>query len=234
MLLQRLTEYGDRIAGELPAEFYREKQIHWVLDIAADGLSARLLSRKVSGRQRDQALIMPVPYVQRSGTKVPPYLLVDTAEFVLGAPKADKNGRVTEKGRDEASRRHDAYRDLVLRWASSADGETAAGAARTFFTAGPVALDLPKSVEAKDTVAIMVGTSWLHQLGSAQRLWGEEVRARKGGTAERAGLCLVCGEYRALLATIPEPVKKGRSRPRAAATKASSSASTLRLRAARV
>ncbi|WP_331735914.1 type I-C CRISPR-associated protein Cas8c/Csd1 [Streptomyces sp. NBC_00057] len=209
MLLQRLTEYGDRIAGELPAEFYREKQIHWVLDIAADGLSARLLSRKVSGRQRDQALIMPVPYVQRSGTKVPPYLLVDTAEFVLGAPKADKNGRVTEKGRDEASRRHDAYRDLVLRWASSADGETAAGAARTFFTAGPVALDLPKSVEAKDTVAIMVGTSWLHQLGSAQRLWGEEVRARKGGTAERAGLCLVCGEYRALLATIPEPVKKG-------------------------
>ncbi|MFJ8856096.1 type I-C CRISPR-associated protein Cas8c/Csd1 [Streptomyces sp. NPDC102437] len=207
MLLQRLTEYGDRIAGELPAEFYREKQIHWVLDIAPDGLSAKLLKRKVSGRQRDQMLTMPVPYVQRSGTKVPPYLLVDTAEFVLGVPKAAKNG-VTAKDRGEASRRHDSYRDLALRWASSAVGEPAAEAARTFFTARPE-VDLPKEVETKDTVAIMVGTSWLHQLGSAQQLWGEEVRARKSGTADRAGLCLVCGEYRALLATIPEPVKKG-------------------------
>lgn len=117
MLLQRLTEYGDRIAGELPAEFYREKQVHWVLDIAPDGLSAKLISRKVPGRQRDQVLSMAVPYVQRSGTKVPPYLLVDTAEFVLGVPKKAKNGSVTEGGRAEALRRNDAYRALVLQWA---------------------------------------------------------------------------------------------------------------------
>ncbi|MET8124507.1 type I-C CRISPR-associated protein Cas8c/Csd1 [Streptomyces sp. NPDC005065] len=204
-----MTEYGDRIAGELPAEFYREKQIHWVLDIAADGLSAKLLNRKVPGRRRDQVLSMPVPYVQRSGTKVPPYLLVDTAEFVLGVPKAAKDGSVTEKDRDEAQRRHDTYRDLALRWASGAEDEPAAKAARTFFAAGPVTLDFPKEVEAKDTVAVMVGTCWLHQLGSVQQLWGEEVRARKGGAVERTGLCLVCGEHRALLATIPEPVKKG-------------------------
>ncbi|MGW8657466.1 hypothetical protein ACWGMU_12115, partial [Streptomyces diastaticus] len=79
MLLQRLTEYGERIAGKLPAEFYREKQIHWVLDIGEDGRQGRLLHRKVPGRQRDQVVSKPVPYVQRSGTKVPPYLLVDTA-----------------------------------------------------------------------------------------------------------------------------------------------------------
>ncbi|MFC9431416.1 type I-C CRISPR-associated protein Cas8c/Csd1 [Streptomyces sp. NPDC056987] len=209
MLLQRLTEYGDRIADELPAEFYREKQIHWVLDIAADGLSAKLLKLKVTGRQRDQVRSMPVPYAQRSGTKVPPYLLVDTAEFVLGVPKAAKDGSVTEKDRDEAGRRHAAYRELALRWACGAKDEPEAEAARALFAAGPVTLDLPEDIEAKDTVALMVGTCWLHELGSVQRLWGEEVRSRKSGGTERTGLCLVCGEYRALLATIPEPVKKG-------------------------
>nr|WP_329163135.1 type I-C CRISPR-associated protein Cas8c/Csd1 [Streptomyces anulatus] len=55
----------------------------------------------------------------------------------------------------------------------------------------------------------MVGTSWLHDLGSVQRLWAQEVRSRKGGATERTGLCLVCGECRPLLTTIPEPVKKG-------------------------
>ncbi|MEV8351936.1 type I-C CRISPR-associated protein Cas8c/Csd1 [Streptomyces niveus] len=207
--MQRLTEYGDRIADELPAEFYREKQIHWVLDIAEDGMSAKLLNRKVPGRQRDQVLSMPVPYVQRSGTKVPPYLLVDTAEFVLGVPKKAKDGSVTEKDRDEAWRRHAAYRDIALRWASGVEDEPEAQAARTFFAAGPARCNLPEEVEAKDTVALMVGTRWLHQLGSAQQLWAQEVRARKGGGTERTGLCLVCGEHRALLATIPEPVKKG-------------------------
>ncbi|MGW3056559.1 type I-C CRISPR-associated protein Cas8c/Csd1 [Streptomyces goshikiensis] len=209
MLLQRLTEYGERIAADLPAEFYREKQIHWVLDIASDGGSARLLDRKVSGRQRDQVLSMPVPYVQRSGTKVPPYLLVDTAEFVLGVPKKAKSGSVTDKDRDEALRRHDAYRDLALRWASSTPDDPAAEAAVTFFSTGRIDIELPEEVEAKDTVAVMVGTRWLHQINSAQHLWAEEVRARKGGAAERRGRCLVCGEHRALLATIPEPVKKG-------------------------
>ncbi|MFJ2937051.1 type I-C CRISPR-associated protein Cas8c/Csd1 [Streptomyces sp. NPDC087219] len=208
MLLQRLVEYGDRIAGELPAEFYREKQIHWVLDIAADGSGMKLHSHKVSGRQRDQVVSMPVPYVQRSGTKVPPYLLVDTAEFVLGVPKKAKDGSVTEKDRDEAWRRNDAYRDFVRRWASSA-GEPEAKAAEGFFSAGRAGGELPDEVEAKDTVAVMVGTRWLHELDSVKQLWAEEVRARKGGAAERTGLCLVCGEHRALLATIPEPVKKG-------------------------
>ncbi|MFG2115506.1 type I-C CRISPR-associated protein Cas8c/Csd1 [Streptomyces sp. NPDC048718] len=209
MLLKRLTEYGDRIADDLPAEFYREKQIHWVLDIAADGLTAKALNRKVSGRRRDQVVSMPVPYVQRSGTKVPPYLLVDSAEFVLGVPKKAKDGSVTEKDKDEATRRHDAYRQLALRWADGAKTEPAAQAVKSFLATGLPAFDIPPDMEAKDTVALMVGTRWLHQLESVQRLWAEEVRARKGGAAERRGLCLVCGEHRALLATIPEPVKKG-------------------------
>ncbi|WP_411140939.1 type I-C CRISPR-associated protein Cas8c/Csd1 [Streptomyces sp. x-80] len=206
-----MTEYAERVADELPAEFYRAKQIHWVLDIAEDGSGAVVRDRRVPARQRDAALVEFVPYVQRSGTKVPPYLLVDTAEFVLGVPKTEKNQPATDKASQEAVRRHAAYRELALRWAGAEHGDAAAKAVCGFFSRGGVEalVQLPEGVEAKDTVAVMVGARWLHAASSVERLWGEVVRARKGGAGGRRGVCLVCGEQRELLTTIPEPVKKG-------------------------
>ncbi len=208
MLLQKLTAYADQVADELPAEFYRDKQIHWILDIAEDGQSAKLVNRPPA-KARDQALIQPVPYVQRSGTKVPPYLLVDTAEFVLGRPKsADKAAGPTDKEKAEAQRRHAAYRDLALRWAEGQAGDAHADAVRVWFTSGDLSSLDTDSVDAKDTVALMIGTQPLHEEASVKKLWAAIVRERKSGAGE-SGLCLVCGEYGALLATIPEPVKKG-------------------------
>lgn len=209
MLLQKLIAYADQIAGELPAEFYRDKQIHRILDIAEDGLSARLAGDPSPAKAREQVLIRPVPYVQRSGTKVPPYLLVDTAEFVLGRPKAaDKTAGPTEKEKAEAQRRHAAYRDLALRWAEGQAGDPRADAVRTYFTSGTVASLDTEGVDAKETVAIMVGTQFLHEEASVKELWAEVARERKSGAGE-SGLCLVCGKHGALLTTIPEPVKKG-------------------------
>ncbi|MFC9081321.1 type I-C CRISPR-associated protein Cas8c/Csd1 [Streptomyces sp. NPDC057062] len=210
MLLQRLNEYADRLTGVLPPEYYRPKQIHWVLDIAPDGTTATLRDVRVTAKNRERAHIQPVPYVQRSGTRVPPYLLVDTAEFVIGLPKADKDQPATDTAREEAARRHAAYRDLALQWASSAKDSEAARALRSYFAhGGPSLLQVSDEVQAKDTVAVMVGTRWLHQEASAQRAWADTVRGRKGGSDDRKGLCLVCGHEGALLATIPEPVKKG-------------------------
>ncbi|MEE1928311.1 type I-C CRISPR-associated protein Cas8c/Csd1 [Streptomyces sp. TRM 70351] len=209
MLVQRLNEYADRVADELPAEFYRAKKVHWVLDIAEDGASAVLLDRRTSSRQRGEALVEQVPYVQRSGTKVPPYLLVDSAEFVLGVPKADQAGHISDKARTEAARRHAAYRELALTWAEAEEEDPAAGALRRFLADGITNLRLPETLEAKETVALMVGSRWLHTTPSVQRLWGDVVRQRKGGGEERKGQCLSCGEHAGLLDTIPEPVKKG-------------------------
>ncbi|MGW1467218.1 type I-C CRISPR-associated protein Cas8c/Csd1 [Streptomyces sp. NPDC002308] len=209
MLLQRLTEYADRLGGVLPAEYYRTKQIHWVLDLGTDG-TATLRDLRVSAKNRDQARTMPVPYVQRSGTKVPPYLLVDTAEFVLGVPKADKTNPPTDKAREEADRRHAAYRDLALLWAQGKRDDPGATALRSYFTGGgPAGLDIPDEVQAKDTVAVMAATRWLHEEPTVKSTWASVVRERKGGADDKPGLCLVCGNTAPLLATIPEPVKKG-------------------------
>ncbi|WP_327303017.1 type I-C CRISPR-associated protein Cas8c/Csd1 [Streptomyces sp. NBC_01298] len=210
MLLKRLTEYSEQLGSSLPPEFYRPKQIHWILHIEEDGGGARLVSRRPPPKARDQALITPVPYVQRSGTKVPPYLLVDTAEFVLGRPK--NTGRPdgpSPKDEEEARRRHAAYRELALRWAHGDPDNPSAVALRAFFTAGGLpAQGLPEDLDAKDTVAVMVGTRWVHEDTSVQRVWSEVARERKGGDGQR-GLCLICGTVGDLLATIPEPVKKG-------------------------
>ncbi len=209
MLLQRLTEYADRLGDVLPAEYYRTKQIHWVLDLDKDG-TATLKDLRVSPKNRDQARTMPVPYAQRSGTKVPPYMLVDTAEFVLGVPKADKTNPPTDKAREEAGRRHAAYRDLALHWAQDRKDNPGATALRSYFAGGgPAGLDIPDEVQAKDTVAVMVATRWLHEEPTVKTTWASVVRERKGGSGDRPGLCLVCGTTAPLLATIPEPVKKG-------------------------
>ncbi|SFD64747.1 type I-C CRISPR-associated protein Cas8c/Csd1 [Streptomyces aidingensis] len=209
MLLQRLSEYAERATDELPAEYHRAKVIDRVLLLAEDGKFAELEDRRKPAKLRDQALIEHVPHVQRSGTKVPPYLLVDTAEFVLGVPKVNGRNAPTDKDRAEAQRRHAAYRELALRWADTAPHDPAAAAVRTFLTAPDAAWPATEDVGHKEMIALRVGTRWLHTLPSVQRLWAEVVRERKGGGEDRSGLCLVCGTHGALLTTIPEPVKKG-------------------------
>ncbi|MDT0444301.1 type I-C CRISPR-associated protein Cas8c/Csd1 [Streptomyces johnsoniae] len=209
MLLQRLREYAERAAEDLPAEYHRAKVIDRVLRLSEDGRSAELEDRRKPVKLRAEALVEYVPHVQRSGTKVPPYLLVDTAEFVLGVPKESSTDGPSEKARAEAERRHAAYRELALRWADSVPDDPAAAALRTYLTALDVTRPALDGVDHKEMVAVRVGTRWLHALASAQGLWGDVVRKRKGGKDERSGLCLVCGEQGALLGTIPEPVKKG-------------------------
>ncbi|MBF9071887.1 type I-C CRISPR-associated protein Cas8c/Csd1 [Streptacidiphilus fuscans] len=208
MLLQRLTEQADRLEG-LPPEFYRPRQIHWVLTILDGGARAHLANRRPPKGTKEAPFAPPVPFVQRSGTKVLPYLLVDTAEFVLGRAKhATAPDGPTEKGQTEAERRHTDYLALVRRWADSAPSDPAAVALLAFLGGGIADLQMPEDLDARDTIAIMVDSTWLHDLPSAKGLWAQVVRERKGGAAEQ-GLCLVCGELGSLLATIPEPVKKG-------------------------
>ncbi|WP_190233101.1 type I-C CRISPR-associated protein Cas8c/Csd1 [Streptomyces avicenniae] len=211
MLLQRLTEYADRIADTLPPEFFRDRQIHWGLVLTDDGRHGSLIDLRPAKKAKGGGVVQPVPYVQRSGTKVAPFLLVDTAEFVLGRPRGvDAPGGPTDKDRAEAARRHRDYRALVVRWTNAASEDGCAKALATFLDGeGVAALDVPEDLDARETVAVMVDSQWLHELPAVRRLWSTIVRERKGGAAGASALCLVCGKVGSLLATIPEPVKKG-------------------------
>ncbi|MFR9722485.1 type I-C CRISPR-associated protein Cas8c/Csd1 [Streptomyces sp. MS19] len=211
MLLQRLTEYADRIADVLPPEFYRDRQIHWGLVLTDDGRRGSLIDLRPAKKAKGTAVVQAVPYVQRSGTKVAPFLLVDTAEFVLGVPRnASAPDGPTAKNRAEAARRQADYRALVSRWTDTAADDPRAKALTTFLDgAGISSLTVPDDMDARETVAVMVGAQWLHELPAVRRLWSRIVRERKGGAEATRALCLVCGKVGNLLATIPEPVKKG-------------------------
>ncbi|MFB8171473.1 type I-C CRISPR-associated protein Cas8c/Csd1 [Kitasatospora purpeofusca] len=209
MLLQRLTEQAERMA-DLPPEFYRRRQIDWALVITPHGAAPFLSDRRPPAKSRGQAVTEPVPYVQRSGTKVPPFLLVDTAEFVLARARGttDPDGP-TEKDLVEAARRHDEYLGLLRRWAEETPGDPAAGRLIDVLTGGPGTIEIPPELDARHTVAIVMDGQWLHERAPVRELWSRIVRERKGSGGAEQGLCLVCGKPGELLSTIPEPVKKG-------------------------
>lgn len=208
MLIHRLVEYAERPGSNLPPPYYRRKQIHWILVVDERGESGRLVDRRPAKGSKGQPLTVNAPYAYRSGKKPPPYLLVDTAQYVLACPKPDlSGGRSSPKAQEEAIRRNGEYADLIRTWADSAPGEPLAQVIRRYVDAGGLrSLPPPEDLAHGDNVAIMIAGQWLHDLPSARRMWAEIVRDRKGGAQ---GICLVCGDEGALLATIPESIKSG-------------------------
>ncbi|MDG4856808.1 type I-C CRISPR-associated protein Cas8c/Csd1 [Streptomyces sp. T-3] len=209
MLLHRLIEYADRVEG-LPPPYYRSKKIQWVLLLPADDRPAALHDRRPAKGSKDQALVTDAPYAYRSGTMPPPNLLVDTAQFVLGVPKASPDGTVSEKAVTQAQGRHQEYIELLLAWAKNAPDDPAAQAAAAFVSAGGLSrVELPEGIASSDNVALMShDNKWLHSLPLAQEVWAAQVRDRKAGSGT-PGVCLICGCDGALLATIPESIKAG-------------------------
>ncbi|MFJ5266767.1 type I-C CRISPR-associated protein Cas8c/Csd1 [Streptomyces sp. NPDC088387] len=212
MLLQRLTEFAERAEadGELPPAYYRPKKIQWALRIETDGLTARLYDLRPPKGSKDKLLPRDAPYAYRSGTTPPPYLLVDTAQYVLAVPKTGTDGTVSEVAAVEAIRRQGEYTDLLLSWTQTAKDDPYAQAVRAFVSSGGMArVERPEDITSADTVALMGhdGT-WLHELPTACALWAATVKSRKSGSGA-TGLCLVCGRPGELLATIPESIKSG-------------------------
>ncbi|GGR09242.1 type I-C CRISPR-associated protein Cas8c/Csd1 [Kitasatospora griseola] len=209
MLLQRLAEQAERLEG-LPPEFYRYRQIDWALVITTDGAAPSLADRRPPPKSRGEATVEAVPYVQRSGTRVPPFLLVDTAEFVLGRARGegDEQGP-SEKDVAEAARRRGEYLALLRRWADEVPDDPSAGLVLEVLTRGLAESEVPPEVDARHTVGVLVDGRWLHERASVRELWARVVRERKGAGGAQQELCLVCGEPGDLLSTIPEPIKKG-------------------------
>lgn len=207
MLLHRLVEYADRSEG-LPPAYYRPKQVHWILVVDEQGDKGRLVARRPAKGSKDQPLIVNAPYAYRSGKTPPPYLLVDTAQYVLGCPKPDlPDGQASPKAQQEAIRRNGEYADLVRTWADNAPEDYLAQAMRRYVDAGGLrSLPLPEDLAHGDNIAVMIAGQWLHDLPSAQQTWADIVRSHKGGARE---ICLVCGSEGDLLAIIPESIKSG-------------------------
>lgn len=199
-MLNRLREYGLRSPDVLPP-FHARKPIRWVLDLNADGTPVASLIDLADpqDRTRRYGVAHAVPAVTRT-VGVAPLLAADTPEYVFGW--------VGEDGKpDRVARQHEAFVDLIHRWAKDAPDDPAAQAVAAFYRDGHVArVAQPAGWSRADLVAFRVGGQFAFATDSARRLWAAEAVGRKG--LGRVGLCLVCGTSGPLLKTIPQQVPR--------------------------
>ena len=198
MLLQRLSEYADRL--DLPPTLYSEGPVRYIIELAEDG---RLLSpdptdtadpgnaRTKRGQRRR------VPQVQRS-SGIRPLLLADKADYVLGyAADPAKQAR--------ADACHGAFLSQLERCAD-ATHEPSVHAALAFLRNEPLAgLRLDDAFDAGAIVTFRVGGLFPIDLPTVQQFWADENCAVGEDTV--VGQCLVCGRERPVLERLQGKIK---------------------------
>lgn len=210
MLLTRLVEHAPHL--DLPPVYYRNDNVRWALSLDAQGQVKSVDSAGTPGLAsladsgHPKGILMATPYINRTGTKPPPMLLVDTLQYVLAEPADD-----SDEARAEAERRHQAYVSLIEQWADHAPQEDAAVARAVvafFQRQGHRGIAAPEKANHKDTVALRVQGRWAHETDSAAQWWRAVVAQRKSGDAGQ-GVCLSCGQEGPLLNTLPGVIKAG-------------------------
>lgn len=196
MLLQRLVEYAKTTDDVLPP-FYARKPVRFLLPLAEDGTpqSGLIDSANPDAGQRFGAE-RSVPAVTRT-VGVAPTLAVDTVEYVLGW--------VADDGKpDRVANQHTAFQELIRGWAAAEPDGPAPAIAAFYANGHHRTVAKPPKWSRADLVAFEVNGQIASEHASAQRYWATVAAGRKG--LGRSGLCLVCGEVRELLKTIPQQI----------------------------
>jgi CRISPR-associated protein Csd1 len=200
MLLQRLVEFAHHNGEAKP--FHQERQFSWQLDLTRDGSPASLHLRplsEVDAKGKARPVPHTTPFAVRT-REIAAYLAADDVQYVLGWHDPDD----PESKPAGVAKCHAAFVDLVQRWADSDEGkrDPVAQAVAAFYRSGAIKrLHRPEGCTAKQRVLISVEGTPAYRAPSVVPFWTAEVARRKGSGAE--GMCLVCGQVRPLLATVP-------------------------------
>jgi CRISPR-associated protein Csd1 len=195
MLLRKLVEFSERI--HVPPRFYAETPIRYRISLDSRG---RVLSPTPidtldnTSRTNRRGERRPAPQITRS-SGVSPLLLADNSEYTFGLAAADsKPERVRQC--------HEAYLDVVHRCAVDTR-DPRVGALDAWLHTEPLAdLDLPADFDAKALVTFLVDGVYLIDLPEVQAFWMTENEPT--GTRMQ---CVVCGNERPVLDTLPGKVK---------------------------
>ncbi|QWF81115.1 type I-C CRISPR-associated protein Cas8c/Csd1 [Amycolatopsis sp. CA-230715] len=196
MLLQRLAGYAEENVTTPP--FHREGEFLWRLDLFTDGRETRLTGlREPDGKRRGQRRVTPA-VTRTSG--VAPQMGADDVRYVFGwGDDTTEPARVADC--------HARFVALIREWSGSEPDDAAAVRLVRFYQDETMPAR-PDGVGAKDGVLIAVDDELVIHRPSLMRFWAAEVARRKGGTTPQAGLCLVCGETRPLVDSMPSTIAK--------------------------
>ncbi|MEA3402162.1 MAG: type I-C CRISPR-associated protein Cas8c/Csd1, partial [Armatimonadota bacterium] len=189
MILKRLCEAAEHV--DLPPQDYSERRVSWIIHLDQDGrlkAGGFVPTQEEDGKGR--RMLLPELSVRRSGRRVRPRLLGDTADYVLGCA-------VTEEDDEFTRSKHEAFRDLVAQCAQATDLPQVEAVLR-YLDRGVHPKDLPADLNPKDWITFRVGADILVDSPTIREFWVKHViekRAERSATEMR---CLVCGEIEAI------------------------------------
>jgi CRISPR-associated protein Csd1 len=186
--LVRLAETLQTRADWLPSGYRRYSDsaaIKWVLEVDANGVA--------SLREGQGEADPPRPYLNKAGTRAPPLLLADKAEYVLGLATEGKSSK----------EKFDSFWDLM----ETAAVKTADPHLKQVALGRSGILPFPHlKVDPKDTVAVKpAGGGLLFDVPSIRRFWQEH--AAQDALTDEVASCAVCGRESRLLRKMPVGLK---------------------------
>jgi CRISPR-associated protein Csd1 len=199
MLLQRLVEYANA-SGDMVPPFYMRQAVRYLLDLDADGNPMGGLTDTAvkTDSQRRFGTTRLVPSITRA-VAIAPRLAVDNGEYLFGWLSDSAKP-------DRVAKQHQAFRDLIEEWAVSEPLGPGPAIAAFYRKGHDRRFQPPEGWGRGDLISIRVDGRNAADTEEAQRFWVEVAGERK--SSGRTDMCLVCGEVRPLLKTIPQLVPR--------------------------
>ena len=206
MILQRLTEYADRVL-QLPPEMYNRTPVRWLLDLKADGTLLGFVSVGGDGPRNKRGNDLLMPHIGRS-SGVRAKLLTDNAEYALGIGRPADDGRVSSK----VAERHAAFKAVVQACAEDTE-ESAVRAVLTFLSRweAETAL-LPAGFDPADNVTFRVDDVLPTELLSVQAFWARYSSVGPGRPSTPGArpemTCLITNLHGPVVERLPLKIKR--------------------------
>lgn len=193
MFLKRLAEYADQIG--MPPPLYQERRIRYIIQLTLEGTHPNIVD--CGSPESKRGLAMVVPSVKRN--KKFPYLLADTAEYVLGfVNKGVKEGAVQEK--------HAAFVEIINDCALKTQEVSVQAIAHFYATYDLSCLLLPADFDSLASLTFEVGMSGVRpvDLPSVRAYWASVAAV---GDEANSMQCLVCGNVRPAVKRLPIAIR---------------------------
>lgn len=193
MFLQRLADYAEQLG--LPPPLYQERAVRYVIQLDLQGHYLHIVD--CASQERKQGLLMAVPDCKRS-VNIRPFLLADTAEYVLGVAREGSKALRVQK-------QHHAFVTLVYACAQQTAEPAVQAVARFLETLDLSVLALPQDFDTTARLTFEVdGGIRPIDLPVVQAYWATVAAV---GDPEQTMQCLVCGQSRPAVERLPITIR---------------------------